>query len=1055
VVEAAAGNLDVVGAVTIAPPTGYMTYYQGGNITVEPGGHLTVVNTSLVFAQFVGHVGTLADRLRYIYSLLDYGNLTLENSTITTDLSLLNPFPFLNVWVDNGSLEMTNSSLAFAGTVNVTGPSADVWASASSIVPNPDAPLLASVESNQTGQALEIAQSLVHVSQYAPSISVEDGAHVTLLSCLQSGTYAAGPDAAAPAGLTPDYATAPGGGWLANGSAALNITGFRLPSNNSSALALEATYPQVHAAYVNLDYNATTTMHASSSQFIWGNRSWPLPQVNFTSTGDNLSVALPNGAVQAINRLGIVGFLEGVGTEATVQVGALNVSSATVTLTAANISFSQFPSYNLTVTGNGSVLTAAGTEFDFNWNPMGSVVGNTTAWWTAQKMTVANGANAFLADIAIPEPVPVDYAHESVVVPLDNASHVAFYQWLVVPVLSSYGYAVAGASVSAYYAYSGAGTDNATVVALNYLSSADPDLAQYVAQWDATHGVTGYGRTNPLSGNATLLLATDTLTARTLPDGQFLGDYHVGVTPQNATQGPTSWIYATLPLYPDGLWTGKAGVPPGPAVTHRVLVPGYSAELSVIGPTVTVDGAAAPNDTVAIGQTLTVNETVKSTGTASVSGITALLSYSQPGRLPLQVDAVQVLPALPGGASRDIAFNWSVDPTIVGIHPSIQGTFTLVVSWSPGNGWDNQSATVIIVPPYITVHLAGFPSGPDVAPGSPWTVQGGLLFVGGDSAWVNITVLGGTTGGFSGGDYLEKSGNVTFNILVPATAGPGAYTIELTVYHDDRTLYRNYTNAFQIPSPPPPAAALPWYQQTFAGLALWLWLVLVAVIVAGLLAFLLFTRRAGKGKFVECGECGALIPEDAPNCPKCGAEFETESVRCSRCGATIAATSKFCPECAVTLIGRGADERDDPERQGYADFVERYRVDARKELGDNYTEGSFWDWWRRQQSYASFTQWHLQQMQGSRAGMTAPRELPPPPGPAAPSPPPPKGGAGAVGSTPTPPTPPVARPPPSGGAGTATAAAGTAPGTTTICPTCRKEIAAVYIVCPFCGGVTR
>ena len=243
-VEALAGNLTVVGKVTIAPTTGHMTYYQGGNITVQPGGHLTVVNTSLVFVQFVGHTGTLADRLRYIYGLWDYGNLTLVNSTITTDLGLLNPFPFLNIWVNNGSLELTNSTLAFAGTVNVTGPSANVWASASRIVPNPNASVLASGESNASGADLAITQSLVDVSQYAPSISVENGAHVTLIGCVEQGTYAAGPNPTAPPGLTPVNATTPPGGWLVNGTLAADVTGFQTPSNDSAALALEGDVPQ-------------------------------------------------------------------------------------------------------------------------------------------------------------------------------------------------------------------------------------------------------------------------------------------------------------------------------------------------------------------------------------------------------------------------------------------------------------------------------------------------------------------------------------------------------------------------------------------------------------------------------------------------------------------------------------------------------------------------------------------------------------------------------------------------------------------------------------------
>ena len=168
-------------------------------------------------------------------------------------------------------------------------------------------------------------------------------------------------------------------------------------------------------------------------------------------------------------------------------------------------------------------------------------------------------------------------------------------------------------------------------------------------------------------------------------------------------------------------------------------------------------------------------------------------------------------------------------------------------------------------------------------------------------------------------------------------------------------------------------------------------------------------QRQAKGKLVECGECGNLIPEDATVCPKCGAEFETDLVRCSRCGSTIPANSQVCPECAAQLLGKGEQETSDPERQGYADFVERFRAGARKELGDNYNEGAFWDWWKRQATYLPFSQWKFQQTQGSRAGMTAPpadssgdnmavaaEQL----APAAPATPPKKGGGPGLGSAP-------------------------------------------------------
>ena len=139
--------------------------------------------------------------------------------------------------------------------------------------------------------------------------------------------------------------------------------------------------------------------------------------------------------------------------------------------------------------------------------------------------------------------------------------------------------------------------------------------------------------------------------------------------------------------------------------------------------------------------------------------------------------------------------------------------------------------------------------------------------------------------------------------------------------------------------------------------------------MVAILLFLFVARRQAAGKLVECGECGNLIPEDATVCPKCGAEFETDLIRCSRCASTIPADSKFCPECAAQLLGTPGEAESDPEKQAYADFTEKYRAEAKKELGDNYSEGAFWDWWKRQPTYTPFSQWSLQQGQGTaRAG---------------------------------------------------------------------------------------
>ncbi|MGI0133310.1 MAG: zinc ribbon domain-containing protein, partial [Thermoplasmata archaeon] len=271
-----------------------------------------------------------------------------------------------------------------------------------------------------------------------------------------------------------------------------------------------------------------------------------------------------------------------------------------------------------------------------------------------------------------------------------------------------------------------------------------------------------------------------------------------------------------------------------------------------------------------------------------------------------------------------------------------------------------------------------------------------------------------------------------------------------------------------------------WWQQTFLGLEILYWIIIAIAIVAAILGIVLVSRRQARGKLVECGECGNLIPENATICPKCGAEFESNLVRCSRCGSTIPSNSKVCPECAAQLLGGAEEATKDPERQGYADFIERYRAEAKKELGDNYSEGAFWDWWKRQPTYLSFTQWRLQQGQGTRAGMTAPVEstAEPPRSGAPPSGggmPPRQGGGGggasaAPGSTPRGAPPPVARPPPPRPAAASPAAPSAAPASnatppyvepapgaaaTKPCSNCGREIPPEYLVCPFCSAVTR
>jgi RNA polymerase subunit RPABC4/transcription elongation factor Spt4 len=67
-----------------------------------------------------------------------------------------------------------------------------------------------------------------------------------------------------------------------------------------------------------------------------------------------------------------------------------------------------------------------------------------------------------------------------------------------------------------------------------------------------------------------------------------------------------------------------------------------------------------------------------------------------------------------------------------------------------------------------------------------------------------------------------------------------------------------------------------------------------AAVVAGTLGYWAFSS---KGRMVECGECGTLVPETANVCPKCGIEFEVEVAKCSVCESWIKSDATACPYC--------------------------------------------------------------------------------------------------------------------------------------------------------------
>ena len=131
------------------------------------------------------------------------------------------------------------------------------------------------------------------------------------------------------------------------------------------------------------------------------------------------------------------------------------------------------------------------------------------------------------------------------------------------------------------------------------------------------------------------------------------------------------------------------------------------------------------------------------------------------------------------------------------------------------------------------------------------------------------------------------------------------------------------SNSVAIKIVTPSTTAVPW----------WMILVIVLIIVAVIILFSVYLYRYGLGKMVECGECGALIPENSKRCPKCGTAFESGTAKCSECGAWIPVNSTECPECHAKFLS-GVNEVADEDaynkamKEQYDEYVNEFREEG-------------------------------------------------------------------------------------------------------------------------------
>ena len=1033
--------------------TGSGVYAQAGNITVLAGGTLIVTNETLRFYQYVPNTGNLGARLTHLYRFSVQGTVTFTNSTLTTDAQSINAFSKLTFNISaGGHVYLDHSSFAFPGALQVYGAGSFFNLSNSNLT------------SNLQVRGVVENLSLQHDTEFAPTVTVSGGARVMLANSAIDHYYANNLSHWGGPGPAPVNSN----GLHVLNSGAGSTWSTWVTATDSENVSRAVLYPHVASGFIAFTYTTQVDQTVASGSSLTITSAVGLGSMTFPHSGTGyVRVPLPAGVISQINTIGIPAYLNATGNYATpgtisLTLGVTN-SAAPLNITEASLNLSGAAQYDIVVSGAGTLFTAAASSLNLNWNlTQSSPYPPNTAPptpWGSNKLDITNGAAAYLASVTIPSGRSGVFWNASAVQP-DATSNAYLYRWLIVPVTGQGGLPIGGAQVTPFYSYDTNQLNNHTATTLNALSTANVDLYNYANAFDKANGITSYGLSSP-AGQGWLLVASSWVNQSSLPNGIFLGGYHIGVSLPGAGAAGNQWVYSSVTPYPQGM------NPAGPDTSTGVNYPSFGPAVAFANVNVTVQGVLSSPASASIGQTLKVTANVKNTGSGPVPSYIANLSYVNafPPVGTYRVAPSQTFPVLPAGTSRPLNVSWLINQTVTGLHGWINTSLVLTVVWggghAPTGGLITETIPVTVQPSQIAVTIVA-PKGTYLLQ-SETPVTGNVTFNGSGPATVLVTAV--ETGHYYPVAFAHQlpPGQYNASIMPDPTMTPGTYSLLVNASFNGRTTHIVLTNWMVLPGAA--AASQPWYEQAFFGLPLWLWIVIAAlVVVGGVGGFLVYSRYAARGKLVECGECGELIPESATVCPKCGAEFETGLVRCSRCNSTIPADSKVCPECSAQLLGAPEEGARDPERQGYADFVERYRAEAKKELQDNYTEGAFWDWWKRQPSYVPFNQWRLQQSQGSRIGMSAPptdammaqqAAVAAPVAPAAPA-------AARVAPTPAARAPRVAPAAPAAPAPTPPTAAEAPPAAAApagaglkACSNCGREIPGDYLVCPFCGAVTR
>ncbi|MCX6651639.1 MAG: hypothetical protein NT131_08325 [Methanomassiliicoccales archaeon] len=313
------------------------------------------------------------------------------------------------------------------------------------------------------------------------------------------------------------------------------------------------------------------------------------------------------------------------------------------------------------------------------------------------------------------------------------------------------------------------------------------------------------------------------------------------------------------------------------------------------------------------------------------------------------------------GATVSYNVSWTVNI------PS--GDYQLIVDIGAGQDADpsdnmfESNFTVAVLDPDIYINLGGKT---DFAPGDAIFVNGQVTQSTNGAPLSGLLVRVTLTD--SGGFPLTTVFNVTtdddgnfFAYITTPSGREGSQRVTATLVTSEGNFTENANINIVAPFTP---ESIPF----------WVYLLIIVIVIAVIIIFSLYLYRVGLGKMVECGNCGALIPEASKHCPKCGVEFEPDTAKCSECGAWIPSKAESCPECGAKFMTEPVEQGQvtgyiEAMRKQYDEYIDGFRNQAKTALGSKYSEEKFQEWLQTEPEYLPFEEWLRKEEMSKKTGV--------------------------------------------------------------------------------------